>query len=90
MRPAPSKSATSSPLATASPPAARISSTTSPAGPVPPPLPSSSQPEVVDDDPRALPGQLEGVGPAEPAARSGDDDDAAVADAGHGAQHARI
>ena len=39
-----SQSATSSPLATASPPMARISSTTSPAGPVEPPEPSSSAP----------------------------------------------
>src|SRR6478609_4019029 len=41
---APCQSATSSPLATASPPIARIASTTSPAGPVDPPLPSSSAP----------------------------------------------
>ena len=41
---APSQSETSSPLATASPPMVRISSTTSPAGPVEPPVPSTSAP----------------------------------------------
>ena len=43
-RRAPSKSATFSPFAIASPPIARISSTTSPAGPVLDPLPSTSAP----------------------------------------------
>ena len=46
--------------------------------------------EVVHDDPGALAGELEGVGPAEPAARAGDDDDASVADAGSWRQHDRI
>src|SRR4051812_28518789 len=41
---APDQSPTSSPLATASPPAARIRSMTSPAGPVDEPLPSASVP----------------------------------------------
>src|SRR5579862_5823250 len=42
--PAPSKEPTSSPLAMASPPRDRMMSTTSPAGPVEPPCPSSSAP----------------------------------------------
>src|SRR5262249_9530065 len=43
-RRAPSQSATSSPLATASPPAARIAATTSAAGPSARPLPSAAEP----------------------------------------------
>ena len=46
-------------------------------------MPSSSQPEVVDDDLGALAGQLEGVGPADAAPGPGDDDDASFADADH-------
>ena len=39
--------------------------------------------EVVDDDLRALRGQLERVAPPDPAPRTGDDRDAPFADAGH-------
>ena len=46
--------------------------------------------EVVHHDPRALPGELERVGPTEPAPRSGHDHDAPVADAAHALQHDRI
>ena len=40
--------------------------------------------EVVDHDLGALPGELEGVGAADAATRSGDDRDASFEDAGHG------
>ena len=65
-------------MATASPPAALISSTTAwaavraAAGAV------DRAAEVVHDDQRAAPGQLERVGAAEAAARAGDDRDLAV------------
>ncbi len=39
--------------------------------------------QVVDDDPGALGREGEGVGPAEPPAGTGDDDDPARADSGH-------
>ena len=70
---APSQSATSSPLAMASPPAARISSTTSWAGPASAPEPSRVAAQVVHHDLGALGGEQEGVLAADPAPRSGDD-----------------
>ncbi len=77
--PAPSHDATSSRLATARPPAATISATTSSAGPAAPPLPSSADADVVDDDGGALSGERERVRAADAAAGSGHDDDAPVA-----------
>ena len=47
-------------------------------------------PQVVDHDPRSLGRQLQGVRSPEPAPRSGDDDDASLADPGHGPDHGRI
>ena len=66
---APSTSETSSPLATASPPMALISSTTSPAGPLGPTAAVHLGPEVVDHDLGTLAGELDGVGPADATAR---------------------
>ena len=82
-RRAPSQSATSSPLATASPPMPRISSTTSPAGPVEPPRPVELGAEVVDDDLRPLAGELQRVRAADAAARARDDHHPSVADPTH-------
>ena len=79
---APSKSATSSPLATASPPE-RVGSPRRPRRPGRVRARAVElDAEVVDDDRRALAGELERVGPPEPAPRAGDDDDAPVADPG--------
>ena len=69
----PSQSVTSSWLATASPPAARISATTSSAAPA-----RLALGEVVDHDAGPLGREVQGVGPAEAPARTGDDRDAAV------------
>ena len=77
---APSQSATLSPLATASPPMALISSTTSPAGPGRAAAAVDLGAEVVDDDLGALAGELEGVAAADASPGAGDDDDPAVAD----------
>ena len=80
MRPAPAKSATFSPLATASPPIALISSTTSIAGLESTAVAVHVAAEVVDHDLRALAGERERVLTADAAPRSGHDDDPAVAD----------
>ena len=71
--PACAKSATSAPLAIASPPAPRISSTTSAAGVRSPPLPSRRHAEVVHHDPRALAREAERVLAPEAAPRPGHD-----------------
>ena len=60
----------SSVLATASPPAATISSTTCWAGPASRPDPSAAAADVVDDDPRALGGEQQRLVPADAAARA--------------------
>ena len=62
-----------SPLATASPPAALISSTTCWAGPTSAPVPSMAAAEVVDDDLGPVAGQPQGVLPADAPAGTGHD-----------------
>ena len=70
--------ATESVLATASPPRASISSTTSAAGPSDAAGAVDDAAEVVDDDPGAATRQFERVRPAEAATGTGDDRDLAV------------
>ena len=72
------RSATLSVLATASPPAARISSTTSWAGPGVRAAAVVAAAEVVDDDLRALAGEEQRVLAADAATGAGDDRDASV------------
>ena len=71
----------SSVLATASPPAAMISSTTSLRGPVVAAGAVARDAEVVHDDLGALARERERVLAADAAAGAGDDDDASFADA---------
>ena len=75
MRPAPAKSATFSPFATASPPAALISSTTCSAGAASASLAGEPAAEVVDDDLRAGGRERERVRAADAAPGAGDDRD---------------
>ena len=86
---APSQSATSSPLATASP-AARLDLVDHLVGGprCGRPSPSSATPKSLTTTRAPCAGERQRVGPADPAARAGDDDDASVADAGHGAPFA--
>ena len=79
-RPAPSQSLTSSPLTTASPPAATISSTTSCARRLVGAVPVQRRAEVVHDDLGALGRERERVRAAEAAPAAGHDHHAPVAD----------
>src|SRR5205085_2802346 len=49
-----------------------------------PPGPVHGAADVVDDDPGALPGELERVAATDAAAGAGDDDDTSIADSAHG------
>ena len=84
-RSAPSQSATSSPLATASPPmrADLVDHLAGGAGRAAPAVELGA--EIVDDDLGALAGELEGVAPADAPARARHDHDPSVADP-HGDQ----
>ena len=84
-RRAPSQSETSSSLATAWPPAARIASTTSAAGPSERPATVDLTSHVVHHDLGSLPRQLQGVSAPYATPRPGDDGDAPLIDSGHGA-----
>ena len=86
-RSAPSQSLMSSPLATASPPMATISSTTSWAGPLSLPSPSIVAAEVVDDDLGAVVGEQQRVLAADAPTRPGDDRDPSFVQPAHGGQH---
>ena len=77
---APSQSAMSSPLATASPPAARISSTTACAGPVSCPPPSLLTPRSFTTTRAPFTCERKRVLPPDPAARTRDDDDPTLAE----------
>ena len=74
------KSATSAPLATASPPHGADLLTTSSGRRLELALAVERDAEVVDHDLRALAGELEGVRAADAATRAGDDDDASFTD----------
>ena len=82
-RSAPCQSDTLSPLATASPPVATISSTTCWAGDVSPPVPSVFAAEIVDDDLGAVAGEAQRVLAADAPARSGDDGDSTFTETTH-------
>ena len=73
-----SSSLTSAKQAIASPPAARISVTTSSAGVLDEPLPSISHAVVGDDDASAPLGEQQRVRPSDASTGTGDDDDLAV------------